>query len=158
MLSSKKASTRRGGITGHKWKDCFFKKQALYCSASLWKIKVKIRFFTEKVPFKFAQNIDQVYVQVMPDSNEETTLFHSIYSCVFVHKPTTHKRQRRSSQKLCLSICSPTIQETKHRKDNIDFPEVSVARHDLLREKCSHCSLALGQEVIRLSDCTGDLC
>jgi len=29
----------------------------------------------------------------MAGSDEETTLFHSIYSCVFVHKPTTHSRQ-----------------------------------------------------------------
>lgn len=29
----------------------------------------------------------------MAGSNEETTLFHSIYSCGFVHKPAAHKRQ-----------------------------------------------------------------
>lgn len=29
----------------------------------------------------------------MAGSNEETTLFHSIYSCDFVHKPTILNRQ-----------------------------------------------------------------
>lgn len=72
-------------------------KHFLYCSTSLWNRKIKDftqnLFFTEKHPFRFAQNIDQIYIQVMAGSSEETALFHSIYSRGFVHKSTAHNRQ-----------------------------------------------------------------
>lgn len=105
-------------------------------------------------PFQFAQNIGQVYVQLTAGNKEETIRFHSIYSCSAV-LPTT---RRMIFSKALLSICSPTVSEAKHRKDNIDFPERSAARHNLLGEERPRCSLALGQQVISLSDCKVNLC
>lgn len=105
-------------------------------------------------PFKFARNIGQAYVQVPAGNKEETIRFHSIYSCGAVLLTTG----RMIFSKALLSICSPTVSEAKHRKDNIDFPERSAARRNLLREERPRRSLALGQEVISLSDCKVDLC
>lgn len=105
-------------------------------------------------PFQFAQNISQVYIQLTAGDKEETIRFHSIYSCSAVLLTT----RRMIFSKALLSICSPTVSEAKHRKDNIDFPERSAARHNLLGEERPRCSLALGQQVISLSDCKVNLC